>query len=83
MANQVLLLNDQQVEDVDTLRGLNVSSEATFLLLRRAPLLSGAINRDELEHLLEAGLWRCGVVVEVRSMECRHACYVHGSRSKR
>lgn len=58
MANQVLLLNDQQVEDVDTLRGLNVSSEATFLLLRRAPLLSGAINRDELEHLLEAGLWR-------------------------
>ena len=63
MANQVLLLNDQQVEDVDTLRGLNVSSEATFLLLRRAPLLSGAINRDELEHLLEAGLWRCGDIM--------------------
>lgn len=56
VANQVLLLNDQQVEDADTLRSLNVSCEATFLLLRRAPLLSGAINREELEHLLEDNL---------------------------
>ena len=67
VANQVLLLNDQQVEDADTLRSLDVAREATFLLLRRAPLLSGAIHREELEHLLEEAE-RCdppGVVFNV------------------
>ena len=53
VANQVLLLDGQQVEDAQTLKSLEVSEEASFLLLRRAPLLSGAINREELEHLLQ------------------------------
>ncbi|CAK9113711.1 unnamed protein product [Durusdinium trenchii] len=56
VANQVLLFEDRPVDDSETLRSLHVSKEATFLLLRRAPLLSGAINREELEHLLEDNL---------------------------
>ena len=54
MGNQILLLNDKQVEDGDTLASFDITSSATFILLRRAPLLSGAINREELEHLLQA-----------------------------
>ena len=53
VANQVLLFDGKLVDDVDTLRSLNISKVAEFLLLQRAPLLSGAINREELEHLLK------------------------------
>ena len=53
MGNQILLLKDKQVEDSDTLESFDISSSATFILLRRAPLLSGAINREDLEHLLQ------------------------------
>ena len=53
VGNQILLLKDKQVEDSDTLESFDISSSATFILLRRAPLLSGAINREDLEHLLQ------------------------------
>ncbi|CAJ1410278.1 unnamed protein product [Effrenium voratum] len=56
VANQVLLFDGKLVDDVDTLRSLNISKVAEFLLLQRAPLLSGAINREELEHLLKDSL---------------------------
>ncbi|OLP87191.1 Sodium channel protein type 10 subunit alpha [Symbiodinium microadriaticum] len=56
VGNQILLLNDKQVEDGDTLASFDITSSATFILLRRAPLLSGAINREELEHLLQDNL---------------------------
>ena len=53
MGNQILLLHDKQVDDGDTLDSLDITSSATFILLRRAPLLSGAINREDLDHLLQ------------------------------
>ncbi|CAE6964181.1 Scn10a [Symbiodinium sp. CCMP2592] len=56
VGNQILLLKDKQVEDGDTLESFDISSSATFILLRRAPLLSGAINREDLEHLLQDNL---------------------------
>ncbi|CAE7234965.1 Scn10a [Symbiodinium natans] len=56
VGNQILLLHDKQVDDGDTLDSLDITSSATFILLRRAPLLSGAINREDLDHLLQDNL---------------------------
>eukprot|EP00931_Biecheleriopsis_adriatica_P006669 TRINITY_DN108036_c0_g1_i1.p1 TRINITY_DN108036_c0_g1~~TRINITY_DN108036_c0_g1_i1.p1 ORF type:complete len:251 (+),score=52.45 TRINITY_DN108036_c0_g1_i1:55-807(+) len=54
VSNQIWMLGDRKVENDATLSSLGVES-ATFVLLQSAPLLSGALAREDLEHLLADG----------------------------
>ena len=47
------LRTSPRIPTVLTEDSFNITSAATFILLRRAPLLSGAINREDLDHLLQ------------------------------
>ncbi|CAE7629406.1 Scn11a [Symbiodinium pilosum] len=50
------LRTSPRIPTVLTEDSFNITSAATFILLRRAPLLSGAINREDLDHLLQDNL---------------------------
>lgn len=52
--NQVLLLNGQQLEDgCQPLCNVGATASATFVLTKRAPLLSGQLTVSDLERLLD------------------------------